>query len=119
MMLCLMLYQVGVHLDPVNMINSPDRFFRNADFLRECFRKLGPHIRSTHAKDSALGTELTVHLDEVGPGDGSLDYGVFLEELNKLDPDTPMMMEHMSSEADYDRGAAFIRSVGEAIGIPL
>jgi len=30
----------GVHLDPVNLVNSPERFFRNADLLRDCFAKL-------------------------------------------------------------------------------
>ena len=44
----------AVHLDPVNMINSPAKFYDNAGFLRECFDKLGPHIRVVHAKDITL-----------------------------------------------------------------
>lgn len=111
--------RVGAHLDPVNMINSPERNFRNADFLRECFQKLGPHIRSCHAKDTRFGDGLTVHLDEVCPGDGNLDYGVLLEELSRLDSDTPMMLEHMSTEADYDRGAGYIRRVAEEKRVTL
>jgi hypothetical protein len=31
----------GVHLDPVNMINSPERYINNAAFLEDCFDKLG------------------------------------------------------------------------------
>jgi hypothetical protein len=45
----------GVHLDPVNMINSPALFFDNTALLRECFRLLGEHIRCCHAKDMILG----------------------------------------------------------------
>jgi sugar phosphate isomerase/epimerase len=30
----------AVHLDVCNGINQPNRFYRNADFIRECFRKL-------------------------------------------------------------------------------
>ena len=78
--------EVAVHLDPVNMVNSPERFFRNADLICECFAKLGPRIVSCHAKDISLDTRPTVHLDEVRPGTGGLDYGVFLDELNRLDP---------------------------------
>ena len=41
----------GVHFDPVNMVVSPQIFFKNGEFIRECFKKLGPNIRSCHAKD--------------------------------------------------------------------
>jgi len=41
----------GVHLDPCNAINSPERYYRNAELLNECFDKLGPYIVSCHAKD--------------------------------------------------------------------
>lgn len=108
--------QVAVHLDPVNMVNSPERFFRNADFLRECFAVLGPHIVSCHAKDISLEDRLTVHLDEVRPGTGGLDYGVFLDELNPLDPDIPLIMEHLPDEAEFDLAAQHIRSVAAEKG---
>ena len=58
----------AVHLDPVNLINTPAKFFGNAAFLRECFATLGPYVKSVHAKDIVLGEELTVRLTEVRPG---------------------------------------------------
>lgn len=100
----------GVHLDPVNMINSPARAYRTGDFIRECFAKLGPHIRSCHAKDIALRPDLTVHLDECRPGTGLLDYNVFLRELAKLDPDTPIALEHLPA-AEYPLAADHLRAV--------
>ena len=57
----------AVHLDPVNIICSPQLFYSNGAFLRECFTKLGPYIKGCHAKDIALGETLTVHLTEVRP----------------------------------------------------
>ena len=45
----------AVHLDPTNLINSPAKFYDNAGLLRECFAKLGPHIKCCHAKDITLG----------------------------------------------------------------
>lgn len=100
----------AVHLDPVNWVCSPQRYFANADLLRESFAKLGPYIKSCHAKDIILRETLTTHLDECCPGQGYLDYGVFLAELNRLDPDMPLMLEHMTEEKDYLQGAAYIRS---------
>jgi len=111
--------QFAVHLDPVNLINSPERCFFNAALLRECFAKLGPFIRSCHAKDILLSETLTVHLDEVRPGLGVLDYRVFLTELNKLDPDTPLMLEHLPSQEEYEKAAAHIRAVGSDLGLAL
>jgi sugar phosphate isomerase/epimerase len=111
--------QFAVHLDPVNMICSPQRYFRNADFIRECFAKLGPYIKSCHAKDIVLEPQLTVHLNEARPGLGALDYRVFLTELNKLDADTPLMLEHLPSEAEYSLAAQHVRAVAAGEGIEL
>jgi len=109
----------AAHFDPVNLISSPQRYFYNADLIRECFAKLGPKIKSCHAKDILLADKLTVHLDEVCPGDGGLDYGVFLAELDRLDADTPLMLEHMKAPEDYARGAAHIRRCADEGGIIL
>ncbi len=107
----------GVHVDMVNVINSPQRYFENAALIREWFTKLGPHIKSCHAKDTLLATRLTTHLDEVRPGLGYLDYRTLLRELDKLDPDTPLMIEHLHAEEDYRLSAAYIRSVADEIGL--
>lgn len=107
----------AVHLDPVNIISSPQLYLNSAAFLRECFAKLGPYIKTCHAKDIALSGRLTVHLDEVRPGLGGLDYGVFLEELSRLAPDTPLMIEHLPDEQEYALAAEHIRSVATAHGL--
>ena len=106
----------GVHLDPVNMISSPQRYFNNTAFLRECFKKLGPYIKSVHAKDIIIMPELTVHLEERRPGSGSLDYAVFLQEMSNL-KDVPMMMEHLDKQEDYLLAAEYIRKIGSETGI--
>ena len=50
------------------------------------FAKLGPHIRSCHAKDITLREDNYIpQLDELRPGLGSLDYSVYLRELSKLE----------------------------------
>lgn len=109
--------QFAVHLDPVNMINCPQRFFANGAFLRECFSKLGPYIRSIHAKDIAMSDRFMVHLDEVRPGLGKLDYRVLLQEANRLDPDTPLLLEHLPSAEEYALAGEYIRSVAQEAGL--
>lgn len=102
--------QFAVHLDPVNLICSPQRYFRNGDLIRECFKKLGRHLRSCHAKDTLLDTKLTTHLDEVRPGLGKLDYSAFLRELSNV-PEVPLMLEHLKTQDEYALAADYIRSV--------
>lgn len=111
--------QCAAHLDPVNLVCSPQRYFGNGALIRECLDKLGPYIKSCHAKDILLRDRLTTHLDEVCPGQGGLDYRVFLAGLSRLDPDVPLMLEHMEKEEDYVAGAGYIRSVAAQLGLPL
>jgi sugar phosphate isomerase/epimerase len=108
--------QFAVHLDPVNMISSPQKYFNNAAFLKECFTKLGPYIKSIHAKDIIILPELTVHLEERRPGLGSLDYTVFLQEASKLS-DIPFMLEHLDTQEDYRLAAEYVRETGRRAGI--
>lgn len=108
--------QFAAHLDPVNMISSPQRYFNNAAFIRECFTKLGPYIKSIHAKDITILPELTVHLEERRPGQGSLNYAVLLQETSKL-KDIPFMLEHLEKQEDYILAAEYVRETGKKTGI--
>ena len=105
----------AVHLDPVNLVCSPQLYFSSGDLIRECFQKLGPYIKSCHAKDILLHPRLTTHLDEVRPGLGGLDYTAFLEELKQI-PDTPLMLEHLPNAKEYRLAAEHIRSVAKPVG---
>jgi sugar phosphate isomerase/epimerase len=108
----------AVHLDPVNLVCSPQRYFSNGKLIRECFEKLGPHIKSCHAKDILLQQKLTTHLDEIRPGLGGLDYATFLKELSKY-PDVPLMLEHLPNAEEYRLAAEHIRSVAKKVEISL
>ncbi len=107
----------AVHLDPVNLVTSPQIYYRNGEMISDCFRKLGPHIRSCHAKDITLREDNYIpQLDEIIAGKGNLDYRVFLMELAKL-KDVPLMMEHLNSAEEYLQAAEYIRSVGKTVNI--
>jgi sugar phosphate isomerase/epimerase len=106
----------AVHLDPVNLVCSPQRYFANGRLIRECFEKLGPYIKSCHAKDILLQTKLTTHLDEIRAGLGGLDYATFLRELSKI-PGTPLMLEHLKGAEEYRLAADHIRGVARKTGL--
>lgn len=109
----------GVHFDPVNIISSPRAYYQNSAMIRDFFAKLGPHIRNCHAKDIFLRGQLTVHMDEVIPGQGILDYRTFLTELNKLHPDTTLIIEHLSTNEQYKQASDYIRSIASELHISL
>ena len=111
--------QFGVHLDPVNMITSPRDYYNNGALIRKMFSKLGPHIKSCHAKDITLREDNYIpQLDELRAGLGNLDYVVYLQELSKL-KDVPLMMEHLKTAEEYDQAASHIRSVAGSNNIPM
>jgi sugar phosphate isomerase/epimerase len=107
----------GVHLDPVNLINSPRRYYENGKLLEECFEKLGKWIVSCHAKDSILTDQLTTHINEARPGTGRLDYRTYLRGINALPQNPPLMIEHLSTEEEFTLAREYIFSVGKEIGI--
>ena len=106
----------AAHFDPVNLVSSPQRYFRSGELIRDFCAKLGPHIRSCHAKDILLQNNLTTHLDEVRPGLGGLDYRTLMRELARLDADTPVCLEHLPNESEYDAAAAHVRLVASEVG---
>ena len=100
----------GVHFDPVNLVNSPARYFGHTALIDAFVEALGPQIRSVHVKDMVLHDTLTVHLEEVRPGLGTLDYPAMLRTLAQLDPDLPLLVEHLPNEAEYTAAVAYVRA---------
>ncbi len=109
----------AAHLDPVNLVCSPQRYYSNGALIRECFEKLGPFIRSCHAKDILLDERLTVHLDEVRPGEGGLDYRTFLTELSRLPDEVPLMLEHLPNADEYKQAATHVRAVTGELNLSI
>jgi sugar phosphate isomerase/epimerase len=107
----------AVHLDVCNMMNSPERMYRNADVIRDCFQKLGRWIVSCHAKDLKWEDYVQVSLREVIPGRGSIDYKAYLEGLSQLPVDAPLMLEHLKAAEEYTEGRNYIKSVAASLGL--
>lgn len=101
----------AVHFDPVNLIYSPRQFYDNATMIRDFCTRLGWITRSCHAKDSVFEEGLTAHFSEGRAGTGGLDYATFLREIHRLDPEMPLIIEHLKTEKEYDLAAEHIRGV--------
>lgn len=109
----------AAHLDPVNIICSPQLYYRNGEVIKEWFDVLGDGIRSCHAKDIRLSGQLTVHLDECRPGTGELDYKTYLQCMTQLDDNACLMLEHMTREDDYTEALKYIKGLAGLLGISL
>lgn len=108
----------GVHLDICNTMNHPRRFYENGKFIRETFALLSDKIVTMHLKDITLRRDaLTVMFEEVLLGTGGIEYSVLMEEIAKLPKDIPAMLEHLETEAEYDRAAEAALRFAEGAGM--
>jgi len=113
--------QFAVHMDFVNMINCPRRFLDAEGFIEECFRALGPYIKSTHLKDSRMDPmELTTVLHECAPGEGSLDFVRILRIIDRYLPaDAPVLLEHMSTFDEYHKAYEYLAARAAEAGVGI
>ncbi len=107
----------GVHLDPCNIICSPERYYRTTDLLHECFDKLGKWVAGCHAKDVTWKYEGQIHIRETCPGTGVLDYETYLKRLAELPQNPPLLIEHMKGPAEYDKARKYILETGKKAGL--
>ena len=106
--------QFGAHLDVVNMITSPDRYFFNDRFLDECFEKLGDKICSCHLKDIRLKEEYTFQLQECSCGQGSLDIPRYIKLASAVRDDMPMIIEHLTTDEEYIESVKWVTTLQDS-----
>ena len=97
----------AVHLDVINMINCPERFFFSEDFVEKCFDMLGDKIVSCHMKDTKLLDDYTFMLRECAIGEGSFALDKYCELINKYNPDMPVIIEHLSNDEEYEKSMKY------------
>jgi len=107
----------SVHLDAVNVVNSPYRYYDVSATIQECFDKLGPYVASCHLKDIRMEDDITVRLGEVLAGRGGFDIALYLKGIAALPQQPPAMLEHLASAEDYDQARTYVFSIGQRAGI--
>ncbi|MBN1669477.1 MAG: sugar phosphate isomerase/epimerase [Kiritimatiellae bacterium] len=109
----------AAHIDIVNWLTSPQAYFNHTAVIEEAFAKLGPYIKSCHVKDTLIQNSLTMRIDEVRPGLGTLEHGAYLRAIEALGPDTPAMIEHLQTRDEVEQAAKHLRAVAQREGIAL
>lgn len=109
-----------VHLDYCNMLSSLQRYRHASAFITRCFDLLGRDIVSIHAKDALLKDGvMPIQVNEVPPGDGSLDLTLVTRLAHGLGEDTPVFVEHLPDHEAYMKAAAVMRKAAQAAGVPV
>ena len=69
--------------------------------MTECFDKLGTHIKSCHLKNVHLSQAFTLQMQETACEKGDLRLEKYAQLIEQLDPDMPVIIEHLESDAEY------------------
>ena len=101
----------SVHLDLINMVNSAQRYFFLDEFMDECLDKLGDKLVSCHLKDIKLLPEYTFQLRECAPGEGILNIKRFLNKLDEINPEMPIIIEHLKTDAEYEQSVKYVQNL--------
>jgi len=101
----------AVHMDIINMTNSADRYFSPEEFIDEVAWTLGDKIRSCHIKDVHLKEEYTFQLGECAPGVGEFPLRYYVQKMNAIDPDMPVILEHLNTDEEYIKYMGYLKEV--------
>jgi sugar phosphate isomerase/epimerase len=100
----------AVHFDPVNLVTDARKYYSSGEVIRHFLSQLAPLVKGCHFKDILLETGMPpIRFRECRPGTGELDWPVLLNELARVDPDFPILLEHLDTEAEYVEAAQFVR----------
>jgi len=107
-----------VNLDPTNMV-SLSNYYHTTELINECFDLLGENIHGCHAKDPYIWPDKqTVHVQEVCPGRGVMDYETYLVRMSRLKWPRTIQPEHLP-EDQYPEARAYIRKVAAKVGVKI
>lgn len=99
----------AVHLDIINMITTPERYFFPERFLEQTFSLLGPHIRSCHLKDILLLPEFTFQLRECACGEGTFPLEEYCMMADRADSEMPIIIEHLDTDEAYLQSLRYVK----------
>lgn len=85
----------GVVLDPGNLLTTAN-FHRQDEVIKEAFDLLGDRIVACHAKDRILDEK--GNIQTVTPGEGKMNYELYLSLLNHYKPECDIIIEETKPE---------------------
>ncbi len=110
--------RLKVNLDPTNMVHFYN-YYHTTDLVNECFDLLGEDIMGCHAKDTyIIPDQQTVHVQEVCPGRGVMDYETYLVRMSKMKWPRALLPEHIPGD-QYIEAKNYIEKVAAKVGVKL
>ena len=107
-----------VNLDPVNMCCLAN-YYHTTELINECFDLLGENILGCHAKDTYIWPDQqTVHVQEVCPGKGVMDYEMFLVRMSRMKWPRALCHEHLEPD-EYSVAKEYIEKVAAKVGVKI
>jgi sugar phosphate isomerase/epimerase len=100
--------------DPVNFIGTVKDAYDPSRVLDELVTLLGQYTVAAHLKDMAVQDKLVLHIDEVVIGEGTMDYGRLLRQLEQINPDMYGIIEHLPDEKIPQARAGLMRAAEKA-----
>ena len=100
---------IRANFDPVNLLGDLPSLYNNGAAIEHMARLLSSlYVPCAHLKDVAPQAELVLHLAEVPPGTGLLDYDAFFAVCRQLGENTALVIEHLPAEQVPD-AIAFLK----------
>jgi sugar phosphate isomerase/epimerase len=106
------------NFDPVNFVGTVRDAHDTSRMLNEMYDILGNDMVAAHAKDCALLDEHVVHIVEVVPCTGTLNYEIFMRRWVECCPEGYFLIEHLPDDKVIIAREAIGRKAAQ-FGIPL
>lgn len=108
--------EFAVHMDAVNFINNPYHYTHPKEVIDEAFTLLGRKTKSCHLKDYLMEEGSTLSIKEVLCGQGKMDIPYYLSKIDEVDPDMPVLLEHLNTKQEYEEALNYVKSIYNADG---
>ncbi|MCS7060201.1 MAG: sugar phosphate isomerase/epimerase [Anaerolineae bacterium] len=106
------------NMDPVNFVGTVRDVHDTTRVINSLFDMLGKDMVALHAKDCAIQDAHVVHIVEVPPCTGTMNYELLMRRWVEWCPEGYFIIEHLPDE-QVPAALQAIRRKADALGIPL
>ncbi len=106
------------NFDPVNFIGTVQDAHHTTRVVDALAALMEREIIVAHAKDCRIADALVLHIEEVVPGTGTLDYAAFMRHFQRLCPDGYFIIEHLPDEL-VEQAQRNVVALAQQYDIPL
>jgi len=109
----------AVHLDVVNLVCSPQRYFANAALNPRVRGEAWPTDQELPCQGYRAGRSAYGASGRGAAGAGRDGLSCTAAGAEHAGPRLPLMLEHLQNEPEYDQAASYVRSVAWELNVRL